>query len=188
MKIRYIVLVSIAAIVSGLVVYSLQQRRIEQGRSSIEITSSERRAFLELVAQLPTQNEFFSADGVKQAIPYTRVLFAITEDDENRYASDLGIKEFDSYPLLALSADMAERSEVRAMAKKDFQRIQHPRIKLLWATLLFNKDDWTNETVEYVYAALQSEKDSKWLAGGTGPGFDDFKSRVEATFQQIKKR
>lgn len=188
MKVRCLVTVALTAIIAGLVVYwRIGPHSKEFNHLQIEIDAKERREFLEFVAQLPTQNEFFSDVGVNQAIPYARVLLAVTKEDEDRYASERGIKEHDIYPLMALSAGMAERPEVRAFVNKNFSVIQHPRLKLMWGALLFDKSEYTRDIVVFLHSALDNKSEAQWLSGSMGPGYDNFKARVEAAHSKSNK-
>ena len=71
------------------------------------ITDAEKKEFLEVLAKLPSRGEFFTEEAVSKAVPYTRVLLALTE-------KDLG--KGNLYPFLALSRGLIERKEARRYA------------------------------------------------------------------------
>src|SRR5262249_25955990 len=82
-----------------------------------EVTAAEKKAFLELLAKLPTKGEFFTDEAVQKAAPHTRVLLALTEKD---------VGKNDIYPFLALSRGLLDRKEQREYGVKYFVKIAHP--------------------------------------------------------------
>ena len=102
-----------------------------QAQPEKAVTLAEKREFLEVRAKLPTKGEFFADEGVTKAVPYTRVLLALTKQDlENR----------DLYGLLALSRGLVDRDEPRRYGLTHFDSIAHPTIKLAWANMLLGDD------------------------------------------------
>src|SRR5262245_9031578 len=133
------------------------------------VTEAEKKEFLKLLVTLPTRGEFFADEGVAKAVPYTRVLLALTEKDlENR----------DLYPFLALSSGLLDRKEPRQYALANFDKIAHPTMKLGWAIGLFREKEPAPEIVTYLRKALDSKEESRTLASMLGPGFEQFKERV----------
>jgi hypothetical protein len=135
-----------------------------------EITAADKKAFLGLLRMLETKGEFFTDESVKMALPHVRVLLALT-------AKDIGGK--DIYPLLALSSQLAEYKEARACAAKQFTKMAHPALKQVWAVRLFAIEEPSDAVVKYLKKAVDSKEQSKELSLLLGPGFKDFKKRVE---------
>jgi hypothetical protein len=135
-----------------------------------EVTGAEKRAFLEMLAKLPTQGEFFTDEAVQKAVPHTRALLALTKKDIDKY---------DLYPFLALSRGLLERKEQRDYGVKHFREIAHPTIKLFWGAVLFDEKAASPEIVTFLRAALESKEQSELLSQLEGPNFEDFKRRVK---------
>jgi hypothetical protein len=138
------------------------------------VTDAEKAQFLDLLKKLPTRGESFSDEAVTKAVPYTRVLLALTERD---------LDKRDLYPFLALSGGMVGRKEPREYAVANFQKIEHPTIKLIWASALFNNDSASPEVVAYLRKALDSRDDAQTLSSMTGPGFEEFRARVIRAYE-----
>lgn len=133
------------------------------------VTAAEKRAFLILLAKLPHEGEFFTNDGIEKAVPYTRVLLALTKKD---------IEKNDLYSILALSQGLLNRKDQREYGVKHFASIAHPTIKLFWGAVLFNEKAASLEVVKFLRAALDSKEQSITLSEMLGPDFEDFKKRV----------
>ena len=54
---------------------------IGQEQPERPVTDAEKKDFLALLPRLPTKKEFFADEAITKAIPYTRVLLALTEKD-----------------------------------------------------------------------------------------------------------
>src|SRR6516164_2621745 len=87
------------------------------------VTAADKKAFFKLLATLPTRGEFFAEEGIAKAVPYTRVLLSLTEDD---------LKGRDIYPFLALGAGLMAHKEAREVGLKSFDQITYPMLKLSW--------------------------------------------------------
>lgn len=135
-------------------------------------TAEEKRAFLEMLFDLPTDGEFFTEQAIDKAAPDTGVLLALTAGD---------IEGYDIYPLLALSRGLADRRPSRDYAVRQFGGIAHPTIKLFWAAVLFDDGSVPPEIVEYLQKALASESQSTTLAEMLGPDFEEFKTRLSSS-------
>jgi hypothetical protein len=146
-----------------------------QARPDKPVTDAEKKEFLELVAKLPTQGEFFTKEAITKAVPYTRVLLALTE-------SDLGQR--DLYPFLALSRGLIDRKEPRQYGIAHFGTIAHATIKLFWASALFDESPSSPEIVAFLRKALDSKAEARTLAEMAGPGFEEFRERVIRTYEQ----
>jgi hypothetical protein len=142
------------------------------------VTDAEKKEFFEVLAKLPHRGEFFTEEAVTKAVPYTRVLLALTEKD---------VGQRDLYPLSALSSGLARRKESRRYAVANFGRIAHPQLKLGWAVMLFNGNATSPEVLTYLHAALHSEKEARTLAEMTGPGFEDFRERVTRAYESGRR-
>jgi len=134
-----------------------------------EVTADEKKEFFKLLTTLPTKGEFFTEEGVKKAIPHTRVLLSLSEKDLEKCAL---------YPFMALSSGLLGHKEPRQYAEKNFAKIAHPTIKLAWAIGLLDDKAPSQEILSFLRKALDSEKDAKTLSSMLGPGFEDFKDRV----------
>jgi hypothetical protein len=134
-----------------------------------EVTDADTKAFLKKLAKLPARGELFTKDAVKKAVPDTRILLALTPKD---------LENYDLYPFLALSRGLIEHKEARQYGTTNFDKIAHPRIKLFWAAVLFDKHIPSAEIVTFLRKALKSKQQARTLAGMLGPGFEDFKERV----------
>ena len=142
-----------------------------------KVTATEKKAFLELLAKLPTMGEFFTDEAVRKAFPHTRVLLALTPKDVEKYDN--------IYPFLALSRGLLGHKEQREFGVKHFSTIAHPEIKLFWGTVLFDEKAASPEIVTFLRAALESKEQSKLLSEMLGPSFEDFKKQVkEYKFKQ----
>jgi hypothetical protein len=139
-------------------------------QSGQEVTATEKKAFLDLLSQLPTQGEFFTDDAVQKAAPHTRVLLALTKKD---------IANNNIYPFFALSRGLLDRKEKREYGVKHCGRIAHPEIKLFWGSVLFDEKLPSPEVVRYLRAALESKEQAQILSQMIGPNFEDFKKRVK---------
>ncbi len=142
-----------------------------------EVTAAEKKAFLELLAKLPTKGEFYTAEAVTKAAPHTRVLLALTRTD---------IAKYDLYPFLALSRGLANRKEPRAYAVQHFGTIAHPTLKLFWASVLFDEQAASPEVVAYLRKALESKEDARTLSEMAGPDFENFKHRVLRAYEKAR--
>ena len=63
---------------------------------------------------------------------------------------------------------------------RHFGKIAHPEIKLGWGAMLFDANAASPEIVKFLKTALASKEQSKILAEGLGPTFEDFKKRVQS--------
>lgn len=134
------------------------------------VTAQEKEKFLELLRALPHKGEFFTAEAIVKAAPYTRVLLALTEKD---------VGERDIYPFLALSRGLVDREGSRKYGAAHFETIAHPLIKMAWAAMLFDAcHPPPPDVVVYLKKALESTKQTRVLSEITGPDFPAFKKRV----------
>jgi hypothetical protein len=134
-----------------------------------DVTDTEKAEFLRELAKLPTKGEFLTDEAVKKAVPWTRVLLALTEKD---------LEKRDIYPFLALSSGLMGEKEARQYAVINFNKIAHPTIKLAWAMGLFDEKEPPAEVVSFLRKMVESEKEARALSGMLGPGFQEFKSQV----------
>ncbi len=125
-----------------------------------EVTATEKKAFLKLLAKLPTRGEFFTDEAVQKAVPHTRVLLALTQDD---------LAKYDIYPFLALSRGLLDRQEQREYGVKHFGKIAHPMIKLFWGSVLFDAKAASPEIDTFLRAALESKEQAQLLSEILGP-------------------
>src|SRR5262249_40551652 len=133
-----------------------------QPRPDKEVTEAEKKEFLKLLATLPTRGEFFTEEAVKKAVPYTRVLLALTEKD---------LKNYDLYAFGALSAGLRGHKEARQYAAAHFGKIAHPELKLGWAIGLFGRPESPPEVVVFLRKALDAKEQARTLSSMLGPGF-----------------
>jgi hypothetical protein len=145
-----------------------------QAQPEKPVTDADKKAFLELLAKLPTKGEFFTEEAVTKAAPYTRVLLALTEKD---------LEKRDLYPVLALSRGLIDRKEPRQYGITHFAKIAHPTIKLFWASLLFEDKPPSWEIIKFLRQALDAKEDARTLSAMAGPGFEDFKERVRLAYE-----
>jgi hypothetical protein len=153
-----------------LIALALAQAQPEKG-----VTDAEKKALFKLLPTLPTRGEFFAEEGIAKAVPYTRVLLSLTEDD---------LKGRDIYPFLALTAGLMAHKEAREVGFKSFDQIAHPTLKLSWAATLFRQPDPPRQVVAFLKKALDSPADGKTLAMMMGPGFSAFKKSVNDAFEK----
>jgi hypothetical protein len=139
------------------------------------VTAADKKAFFKLLATLPTRGEFFAEEGIAKAVPYTRVLLSLTEDD---------LKGRDIYPFLALGAGLMAHKEAREVGLKSFDQITYPMLKLSWAAMLIRQPDPPRQVVTFLKKALDSPEDGKTLAMMMGPGFPAFKKSVKDAFEK----
>ncbi len=150
-----------------------------QGEPDKAVTDAEKEEFLNVLAKLPTRGEFFSDDAVTMAVPYTRVLLALTEKD---------LTKRDLYPFLALSRGLLDRKEPRQYGRANFAKIAHPMLKLLWASVLFDDRSPPPEVVSFLYKALGSKDGARALSEMGGPGFEDFRQRVIRAYKSARPK
>ena len=139
------------------------------------VTDAEKKAFFKLLVTLPTRGEFFTEEGIAKAVPYTRILLSLTEDD---------LKGRDIYPFLALSAGLMAHKETREVGLKSFDQIAHPVLKLSWAAMLIRQPDPPRHVTAFLKKALDSPEDTKTLAAMMGRGFPAFKKSVNDAFEK----
>src|SRR3954454_2610772 len=113
-----------------------------------EVTDGEKKAFLKELAKLPTRGEFFTEEAVTAAVPYTRVLLALTEKD---------LEKYDLYPFVALSRGLMGRKEPRQYGITNFGKIAHPSLKRFWAVVLFREGESSPEILAFLRKALDSK-------------------------------
>jgi len=141
------------------------------------VTPAEKRAFENLLAELPHQGEFYTDEAIERAAPYTRVLLALTQKD---------IGERAHYGLYAVSRGLLNRKEQREYGVKHFGTIAHPDLKLFWGAVLFDETRPSPEIVNFLRAALESKEQAEMLSNMLGPKFEDFKQRVkDYTFKEV---
>ena len=133
------------------------------------ITEIRKQEFIQLLQTLPHKGEFYTDEAIAKAGPYLPTLFALTETDLTGY---------DIYPFGALSSGLASHVEHRKYAVRNFSKIQHPTIKLLWSVMLFDSAQRSPEVVRFLKNALADPEQTKVLSEGLGPKFSDFKNRV----------
>jgi hypothetical protein len=149
---------------------TMPQGHCDQQRGTEEATAAEKKEFLELLPRLPVHGKSYTKDAVRKAAPYVRVLLALTP-------SDVGKR--DLYAFAVLGRGLCDLDGPRDYAVRHFGTIAHPKLKLAWAVMLFDKKVATPEIVAYLKAALKSKEQAKTLAEMTGPDFTDLKKRVE---------
>jgi hypothetical protein len=146
-----------------------------QAQADKAVTDAEKKEFLEALAKLPTRGEFFTEEAVTRAVPYTRVLLALTKKD---------LDKRELYPFLALSRGLIDRKEPRRYGITNFREIAHPTIKLFWASVLFDESPPSPKIVTFLRKALDSKEDARTLSEMAGPGFEEFRERVIRTYEQ----
>ena len=140
---------------------------------SNSVSATDKREFLALVRELPTEGELFTDKAIRKAAPHIRVLFALTKED---------LEQGDIYPFAALSAGLCRDRKYRKYGVEHFAHIAHPELKPFWAAALFGaQPPLSTEIVEYLRAALESKERSQELREIVGPGFESFKERVIQT-------
>jgi hypothetical protein len=140
-------------------------------------TEAEKKAFLKLIQTLPTQGEFFAAEGIEKAVPHTRVLLALTEDDIGD----------NIYIFLALSAGLSGEKKAREVAVKNFERIAHPSIQVNWAIMLMRDPEIQPIIVRHLKKAIDAPKGVKTLAATRDPEFEGLKKEVEAILEKKRR-
>jgi hypothetical protein len=139
-----------------------------------DVTEAEKKAFLKELAKLPTRGEFFTEKAIKKAVPWTRVLLALTKKD---------LEKHDIYPFLALSSGLLDHQEPRRYGTAHFATIAHPTTKLFWAAGLFEKKAPSPEVVTFLRKAVNSRQDARTLSQMLGPHFEEFKERVITIYE-----
>jgi hypothetical protein len=134
-----------------------------------QVSLAEKQAFIELVKTLPTKGEFYTDDAVRKAGPYIRVLFALTEKD---------LQGYDVYNFLALNRTLCDDATHRAFADRNFTRIQHPKIKVFWAAMLFDEGSTSAEIKQFLLEMLKSEEQTKELSEIMGPRFERMRQKL----------
>lgn len=138
-------------------------------KTSNPISVAQKQDFIRLLGTLPGEGEFYSQEAVKKAGPYLAVLFALTEED---------IQKYDFYAFGAISRGLCDQKEYRGYAILHFAEIRHPLLRLLWAAMLFDKGESSKEIVHFLKSALKSRKEVQALSELTGPDFQNFRKRV----------
>jgi hypothetical protein len=145
-----------------------------QAQPEKAVSDAEKKEFLKLLAKLPSRGEFFTEEAVQKALPYTRILLALTQKDLERH---------DIYPFLALSSGLMGHKEARQYAIANFSKIAHPTIKLGWAIALFRDTKSSSEILSFLRNALESKDDARTLSAMLGPGFEEFRDNVIRTHE-----
>ena len=73
---------------------------------------------------------------------------------------------------------LCDRKKHRDYAVNHFNDIQHPVLKRIWGSMLFDADAASPEIVQILRNALRSPEQANLLSGMIGPKFADFKRRV----------
>jgi hypothetical protein len=141
-------------------------------------TAEEKKEFLKLLADLPHRGEFFTDEAVTKAVPYTRVLLALTEND-------LGNR--DLYPFLALSAGLVHRENACQYGRVHFSTIAHPALKLFWAVGLLRDNPPSPDVVLFLRKALASKTEAKTLSEMAGPEFEALRERVLRAYERERR-
>lgn len=139
------------------------------GQGANQFSDARKKEFIDLLKALPTKGEFYTDEAVAKAGPDLPILFALTEKD---------IEEYDIYPFLAISRGLCEHSEHPVYAVRNFAKIQHPKLKLFWAAMLFDSNAASLEIKRFLQDAIASKEEAKLLSEMLGPGFDSFKKRL----------
>jgi len=139
------------------------------GQGLHQVSTSDKSEFIGLLRTLPTKGEFYSEEAVRKAGPYMPTLFSLTEAD---------IRKYDFYQFGAISRGLCDQKDQRDYAVHHFEEIRHPKLKLLWAVMLFNSGVASPEINEFLKKAVSSKDQSKVLAKMIGPKFQSFKKRV----------
>ena len=140
-----------------------------------QISEAQKKEFIELLKTLPHKGEFFSDEAVKTAGPYLPVLFALTGRD---------LEAYDLYPFMAISRGLCAHKEHRRYAITHFGEMRHAALKISWAAMLFNEGERSPKIVQFLRGALRSHEQAGMLAEALGPGFADFRRRVNAAAQR----
>jgi len=133
------------------------------------ISKAQKQAFIQLLKTLPTKGEFYTDEAAKKAGPQMSVLFALSEKD---------IQKYDLYPFLALSRTLCDDTKYRDFGVRNFAKIQHPKLKLFWAAILFDAGAASPEVEIFLRDALTSEEQTKQLLEMMGPQFDELRKRL----------
>jgi hypothetical protein len=133
------------------------------------VSKQQKEAFIQLLQALPTKGEFFTDEAVKEAGPYISVLFALTESD---------VENYDLYGFLAISRGLSEDAKYRRFGVQNFNKIQHKKLKLFWAAVLFDQGSSSPLIEQFLRDALASPEQSKDLSEMMGPGFDALRKKL----------
>jgi hypothetical protein len=144
-----------------------------QAQPEKAVTDAEKKEFLEVLAKLPSQGEFFTEEAITKAVPYTWVLLALDKKD---------LAKYELYPFVALSRGLIDRKEPRQYGITNFHKIAHPTIKLFWAAVLFKENAVSPDIVKFLRQALDSKEDARTLSDMAGPGFEEFRELVIRTY------
>jgi hypothetical protein len=169
-KILIITLLTISAIVIVVVIWFLLKRM----QNISDVTPEEKREFLELMDGLPSSGDSYTDEAIRKAGPYLPVLLSLKEKDIRETFQD-----YDLFAFFILINGLCEHKKHQQYTAKHFSKIAHPEFKLHCAVILFHENAATPEIVNYLRAALKSEKQSEILSKGLGPTFSEFKEKVE---------
>lgn len=135
----------------------------------VQVSTAEKRDFIQLLASLPKDGEFFTKAAIDKTVPQIHILFSLTEKD---------LEGHDFYPVLALSRGLCDRSVCQQYALDHFAEIEHPLIRLSWAAMLFNTKTMSPAVTSYLRESLNSPKQTNFLSELLGPDFAMFKNQV----------
>ncbi len=125
------------------------------------ITPQQKQEFVDLLATLPTEGQFYAKEAVHRAKPYLPHLLSLTESD---------LKDREMYPFLTLSSDMIQDADNLVYVTANFGQIRHPLIKIFWGLAILDRDRPATEIVEYLRTALSDAAQTKQLISFVGPG------------------
>jgi hypothetical protein len=119
--------------------------------SSTAIISIQKRELFNRFYTTRVGGEFPTSEQAETICPDISVLLDVTEKDlENWVAEKTGKKEYDIYPLLALSTILSKKQIHRDYVTANFDRIRHPELKNSWAVLLFYNGERTTNIIAHL--------------------------------------
>jgi hypothetical protein len=148
-----------------------QQDRTPQSKAAAT-TDAQKKDFIDLLQRLPHKGEFYTDEAVDRAEGYLPVLLSLNEHD---------LDGRDLYPFAAMSRGLCDKKQDRDYVVAHFNNVQHPKLKLFWAVMIFDDKAASSEIKLHLRRALQSEQQSQELRAILGPKFEDFKKRVLST-------
>jgi hypothetical protein len=144
-----------------------------------KVTPEQKKAFLQLMAKLPSRGEFYTDEGVQMASPFLHVLLSLNEKD---------ITADQYFAILALSRGLHDsKKEHQEFAVKQFDKIPHPVIKTSWAITLFRfSREATPAITRYLRESLDDEQRTQLIRELLGPEFEAVRKEIVAKAQSNK--
>ena len=118
---------------------------------------------LDQITGLENTDGGFSPEALEIIKADYAALLQIDEETMDQWANARVVdsKEFDIYPILMATSQLAGDPDVRKLAHQSFEKIGHPKLKFVWAREFYKEREASERMMEYMLAQLNLRP--KWL-------------------------